>query len=613
MALFKAHWAVPSLMIGCLLCGIAFALGHHFFYSSLNAKIVQSNIEQEWNIRIGTGMAFLVKTCLTAAAGFAYTQLLWTTLRSRHATLKGVDAMFSVTTNAWEFLTLELWRKGFGLVLIAGILWALPIVAVFTPAALTVQPSKQLNETKHIKPLPTINSTSPYPFAQWGNEGGGGYVAPSVAVARLVSSVASQGTILPIQAPYANSSYSLDFYGPSLSCGPLGGNSAFHAAYDKTFQEAYGSIWGMSNQVVTYFSFVPQTARDNKTGDTIINWENRTLSGLRAIFDPQTILDLSGNLATIDDTASSADHQARCRFFVGFPTYGSFANRTIECGLYNSSYSVDLGFENGKQTINIRNLTRLNPVSVATVTGQGDHTLPEVAYVSIMDSLGGILMGKIIATRYGSLQPVRTQVLSTVLTQTHDMQYLQNGFGQTGILGEKSGNGTNLTMAETLEQLVSNITLSLFSNPDLLRSLDNSTTGNVTEWTSLNEYSYNPRNLYTAYGTGIFATFAVVIVGLACIGASSTSYRSSFSTILRTTRNEELDMLVPRGETSGAEPLSNHLAKSNLSFQYHAAVQGANSFFDDKTSAAFMVVKGERPSYEQLDQIQNHSSLRVAS
>lgn len=123
MALFKAHWAVPSLMISCLLCGVAFALGHHFFYASLNSKIVQSNIEQEWNIRIGTGMAFLVKTCLTAAAGFAYTQLLWTTLRSRQATLKGVDAMFSVTTNAWEFLTLELWRKGFGLVLIAGVLW----------------------------------------------------------------------------------------------------------------------------------------------------------------------------------------------------------------------------------------------------------------------------------------------------------------------------------------------------------------------------------------------------------------------------------------------------------------------------------------------------------
>ena len=343
---------------------------------------------------------------------------------------------------------------------------ALPIIAVFTPAALTVQPSQQLNESVLVQHLPTINTTSPYPFAQWGNEGGAGYVAPSVAVARLVSSVASQGSVLAIEAPHPNSSYSLSFYGPSLSCGPLGGNATFHAAYDETFKEAYGSNWGMSNQAVTYFSFVPQTARDNKTGETIINWENRTLSGLRAIFDPSE--DLTGNLATLDNTAKVSDTQARCRFFVAFPTYGSFANRTIECGLYNSSYHVDLRFENGKQAIKIRNSTRLNPVSVATTAGQGDHVLPQVAYVSIMDALGGTLMGKIIATRYGSLQPIRTQMLSTVLTQARDMQNLQRGFGNTGILGAKSGSGTNLTMAETLEQLVSNITLSLFSNSELL-------------------------------------------------------------------------------------------------------------------------------------------------
>ncbi|KAL7941455.1 hypothetical protein V8C42DRAFT_335183 [Trichoderma barbatum] len=613
MSLFKAHWLVPSLMISCLVCGIAFALGHHFFYASLDSRIVQSNIEQEWNIRIGTGLAFLTKACLTAAAGFAYTQLLWATLRSGGATLEGVDAMFSVTTNAWEFLTLELWRRGFGLVLVAGILWALPIVAVFTPAALTVQPSRQLNESQYIERLPTINSTSPYPFAQWGNEGGRGYVAPSVSVARLVSSVASQGSILPIQATHLNSSYSLAFYGPSLSCGPLGGSSEFHAAYDKTFEDAYGSIWGMSNQAVTYFSFVPQMARDNKTHDTIIHWENRTLSGLRAIFDPETILDLSGNLATVDDTASSADPQARCRFFVGFPTYGSFANRTIECGLYNSSYDVDLSFENGKQAIKVRNLTRLNPVSVATTAGQGDHTIPAVAYVSIMDALGGMLMGKIIATRYGSLQPVRTQVFSTVLTQAHEMQYLQRGFGETSILGEKTGITTNLTIIETLEQLVSNITLSLFSNPELLRSLDNSTLGNVTAWTPLNEYSYNPRNLYAAYGTGIFATLAVVIVGLAFIGASSHSYRSSFSTILRTTRNKELDILVPHGETNGAEPLSKPLAKTNLSFRYHALVHRDGSAPTNTKSAAFMVMKGERPAYEQLNQMQEGSISQISN
>jgi hypothetical protein len=97
-------------MVGSLVCGVAFAMGHHFFYSSWNAQIVQSSAQQEWNIRIGTALAFLVKVCLTGAAGFAYTQLLWTTLTDRPVTLDGIDSLFSIATSAWEFLSLELWQ-----------------------------------------------------------------------------------------------------------------------------------------------------------------------------------------------------------------------------------------------------------------------------------------------------------------------------------------------------------------------------------------------------------------------------------------------------------------------------------------------------------------------
>lgn len=96
-----------------------------------------------------------------------------------------------------------------------------------------------------------------------------------------------------------------------------------------------------------------------------------------------------------------------------------------------------------------------------------------------------------------------------------------------------------------------------------------------------------------------------MIVGLACIRVSSNSYRSSFSTILRTTRNEQLDVLVPRGETSGAEPLSKVLAETNLSFQCHIITHDTNSSLTDMTSAAFMVVKAKEPAYEQLAQIQD--------
>lgn len=110
-------------MIGGVLCGIGFALGHHFFYSSWDNHIVESTNQQQWNIRIGTGMAFLVKTFLTASAGFAYTQVLWQTLKAREVSIGGIDAMFGVTTNAWAFLSLELWRKGISLVVLAAITW----------------------------------------------------------------------------------------------------------------------------------------------------------------------------------------------------------------------------------------------------------------------------------------------------------------------------------------------------------------------------------------------------------------------------------------------------------------------------------------------------------
>lgn len=46
-------------------------------------------------------------------------------------------------------------------------------------------------------------------------------MTPSSGISRLVATVAAQGSILnpPPPAPYANCSYHLQFYGPSLSCG----------------------------------------------------------------------------------------------------------------------------------------------------------------------------------------------------------------------------------------------------------------------------------------------------------------------------------------------------------------------------------------------------------
>jgi hypothetical protein len=99
----------------------------------------------------------------------------------------------------------------------------------------------------------------------------------------------------------------------------------------------------------------------------------------------------------------------------------------------------------------------------------------------------------------------------------------------------------------------------------LLRQNDTvASRGPITRFSAQNAFSYEPRNLFIAYGIGILFSLIVVIFGLLCIRSASASYTNSFSTILRTTRNPELDAVVPSAETSGAEPLSKHLSNVRL-------------------------------------------------
>jgi hypothetical protein len=79
----QIHWFGITSMSVSLLAGIGFALGQHFFYTSLHGKQVpQGNYEmvdvdfgvseQQVNTAIGTAFAFAVKSCLVLAVSTAY-------------------------------------------------------------------------------------------------------------------------------------------------------------------------------------------------------------------------------------------------------------------------------------------------------------------------------------------------------------------------------------------------------------------------------------------------------------------------------------------------------------------------------------------------------------
>lgn len=100
-----------------------------------------------------------------------------------------------------------------------------------------------------------------------------------------------------------------------------------------------------------------------------------------------------------------------------------------------------------------------------------------------------------------------------------------------------------------------------------LRSRQNLTTASILPIlvsSPQNVYVYSWRNLVISYGIGILITTIFVIVGILCIWASGNSFGTSFSTILRTTRNSQLDAIIQAGETEGGFPLSKRLGETKL-------------------------------------------------
>lgn len=97
----------------------------------------------------------------------------------------------------------------------------------------------------------------------------------------------------------------------------------------------------------------------------------------------------------------------------------------------------------------------------------------------------------------------------------------------------------------------------------------------VTIRTPQNEYSYKPRNLFIAYGVGILITFAIVIAGVFCRRAISLCFGTSFSAILRTTRNTELDSLVLQDDVGNVGPLSKQLEETILRFRSFTSETGS--------------------------------------
>ncbi|KAJ9265596.1 hypothetical protein DTO195F2_1635 [Paecilomyces variotii] len=196
-------------------------------------------------------------------------------------------------------------------------------------------------------------------------------------------------------------------------------------------------------------------------------------------------------------------------------------------------------------------------------------SLETFAYQSVMESFNRLLVGSISYSFLGTADSLsgvyqtapNTSVLSTALSETPELSFL-NGDGSTSVPNTQS-------LSDAIEHMFQNITVSLMSlsqlQPDYSSPYAPSDT-NVTIIENRNTYAYSRAILWITYGIAIFLTLLSVLLGMLANRANHGSYSSTFSTIMRTTRNATLSSEIRLSDCSGKDPLPEYVSDATISF-----------------------------------------------
>jgi hypothetical protein len=138
-ASWGVHWRKPAFIVSMLFAGLGLSLAHHFYYRSLNNQRTGDQTRQAWPTRIGTGLAFLIVSCLRAATTVALGQYIWTVVKRRPLTIgtsscdmpqsswtniqvvASLDKLFALSTDPTAFFSRDLF-KGTKISLFLGLL-----------------------------------------------------------------------------------------------------------------------------------------------------------------------------------------------------------------------------------------------------------------------------------------------------------------------------------------------------------------------------------------------------------------------------------------------------------------------------------------------------------
>ncbi|KAI4269637.1 MAG: hypothetical protein LQ337_007156 [Flavoplaca oasis] len=577
-------------MAGLLVSGVLLATVHHILYHALDGKTARSgeNIwdiqDQAWSIRFGTAIALLAKTWLAGAVTMAYQQQIWMNFRCADYTVGGIGSMLAALGDCFSFFNWELLARAKIAMGLALVVWLLPLSALISSSTLTVIAHTSYPSREQF--VPTLDFTKDLSVHYRGSH----QIAP--VLEWLTVSTGANTNLFPMQNPIPNSSYRVDFLGPSVRCRTPGGedrvsakNSGIYAPL--SVPEMIETIYNVTSD---YFQKAFDAASTSTPGSghliyaagspfqlsEAILWRNQSKSSAIAGF-------------VRDCVVGTKDCEIMRDVVYKDALWIRHNNQNIACALHETRYYAQF-----------RSINTTQEVSLEAYELLGAIDDPVASYRTITQSLVNLLTGALglclAAETEGEVSPgsiihlssqtflrsLRTRIRSTLLIGA--LKFTEGIALPDGPPPSTLDDGTytqDLVLGALIEDFSRNLTMNLFSSSHFLNETDYVT--NVTFVSNENIYRYARRNLLISYSVAFAATLFGVLVGMRALILNGNAHSTRFAAIIATTRSPSLAALT-EGASMGSEPMPKEMLQTKLRF----GILGADSQGNEETEVRRM-------------------------
>lgn len=341
----------------------------------------------------------------------------------------------------------------------------LPAAAIVPPATLSVTLAS-FNETIYNEPVPNIDWSSQM-WQSYDSQFGD----PSSLVLRTASETAQLGEILPLLTPATtNSSYNIQFFGPTLQCGPSNESQrlAFETYTNRSMYER--AIFSLNEVNGSYWTDYITNISDGAAVHLPALWaysafspnlfrSNTNLNGKYSTWD----VDLGYALTELMDPGTQQ-------------LWVQLLGSSFVCQLVNSSFAILVDHFQGSQRVVQRKIEWLNNLHVSD-NKDSSKRAEGGAYIAIFAAVASILNGNVSFSTDGELVDHSSQILQTKLLACPELDLTalglrinQSEFEMGQITNfpaydsAKNWQCPNGSLERAIEGLANNVTIAMLSS-----------------------------------------------------------------------------------------------------------------------------------------------------